>query len=133
MKIGIEVEGRLRGVPTLFCDADYFIEYPDEVKSALELHGLRHCYISDTKNDLAYPYVGSKLAGFLVTMDVTKVFDLTLPKNVTLMVRNPSFSDLQRLRPDDQIKYEENRQVFVFPVGSAIKTQPHEFANDQEI
>jgi hypothetical protein len=135
MKHGVEVEGRLKGVPTIFVDAQEYLVYPERVKQALADHKTSHLYISDPENVLPY----NLDLDCLVTLDVTRVrYGAQLrPSNVLLMLRiDPNrpdaweFDDLLLLGENDQIKFEQNQHVYVFPWSNAIKTQPEDFNSD---
>lgn len=136
MKYGIEVEGRLKGVPTIFVGADEFVTDPDSIYKAMRDHSVSHLYISDPDNIVPYTTDFGKI---LVTLDMTRVrYDNTRrPANVLLMLRiDPAqkqgweFADLVLLRDGDQIKFERNQFVFVFPWSARIATNPSEFVDD---
>ena len=134
MKLGIEVEGRLRGIPTLFCNADFDVE---ELFANLRKHPVSHVYISDNTNKLSYRGIGALLKGYLVTLDVTEVRAEEPPANVSLMLRIDDIQDawtsVSRLTKEDQIKFEFDRNVIVLPMTAAILTNPSEFAGDIEL
>lgn len=137
MKLGIEVEGRLRGVPTLFCNADFDTQ---ELLANLRKHPVSHVYISDNTNKLGYHGIGALLRGYMVTLDVTEVRAESRPANVSLMLRLDGdgsllqlFEQVSRLTKEDQIKFERDRNVIVLPMTAAIFTQPSEFAGDVEL
>lgn len=127
MKIGIEVEGRLKGMPTLFCEAADLAKAIDEAKS----RGITHIYVSDNQNSLPYSAFDSQQLYF--TLDVTKVRKELRPYNLSLMLRLEAYDDVSQLNDNDQIKFERNRMVSVFPMTSAITTSPADFAGDIEI
>lgn len=129
MKVGIEVEGRLRGVHTLFCNAS------DNIDRAVEqaiLNGIRHIYVSDNDNTLSYQEF-IEYPNIQFTLDVTRVQNIPRPSNITLMLRLPGFEDVSALKADDQIKFEHNRTVLVASVNSLVRTNPDEFENDVEV
>lgn len=129
MKVGIEVEGRLRGVRTLFCSAS------DNINKAVGeaiLNGIGHVYVSDNDNTLSYQVFGD-YPDILFTLDITCVQNIPRPSNVTLMLRLPGFEDVSALKADDQIKFEHNRTVLVASVNSLVRTNPDEFENDIEV
>ncbi|QRE00064.1 hypothetical protein [Burkholderia phage BCSR5] len=150
MKIGLEVEGRLKGIPTLFTNAEFVRDHTRKVQNALRVHSINHLYISDNSGILTYEKVGLEFSCY-VTMDVTKTRVEYRPSNITLMLRvDPSafhwlgqnevegpafwsFTDIECLREGDQIKFERDRHVFVFPVTQAIKTAPADFEGDLEL
>lgn len=134
MKYGVEVEGRLRGIPTLFCNADVKRE---DLFEALRKHPVSHVYISDNNNTLHYRGIGGLLSRYMVTLDVTKVRDDERSPNVSLMLRIdgelPTWEHVSKLTKEDQIKFERNREVIVLPMTAAIFTQPSEFEGDIEV
>lgn len=134
MKRGTECEGRLRGVPTVFCNADVV---PTDLLAALRKHPVSHVYISDRENTLGYHGIGALLQGYMVTLDVTEVRAEQRPSNVSLMLRidgdRPSWESVSRLTKEDQVKFERDREVIVLPMTAAIFTQPEEFEGDIEI
>lgn len=129
MKIGIEVEGRLRGVKTLFCG-------PQDVAAAkayLAANPLTHVYISDRDNTLDYVMVGWSFPACLVTMDVTSVREGVRPTNVTLILTLPHshWDNVARLRADDQVKFHSvDREVLCATARNFVPTQPAEFLGD---
>lgn len=130
MKVGIEVEGRLKGVPTLFCGAH---EYLKGIQKAKE-QGVSHLYISDNRNKIAYDNAALAASGLLVTLDVTEVYDCpNRADNITLMLRLPGHCEVRRLKDRDQVKFEAKRNVVVLPMHNAIKTLPHEFLGDRKV
>lgn len=133
MKIGIEVEGRLRGVPTLFCGAH---EIHEARRLILQNRlNVSHVYISDNGNTLDYLTVSSLFAGLLVTLDVTCVGG-PRPANISIMLRidgGDAYDSVNRLTAEDQIKFERDRHVIVLPMTAAITTQPHEFEGDADL
>ena len=132
-KIGVEVEGRLRGVPTFFIDAE---ELDASAVAKFINLGVSHIYISDRYNTLNYNEVGHAFEGYLVTLDVTAVKEVSRPTNVTLMLSMPHgyWDSVQRLRPDDQVKFHsEDRNVLCVSARNLVATQPIEFLADREL
>lgn len=131
-KFGIEVEGRLAGLPTVFCNAD--ADLTRVLAQAVEC-GVGHVYISDPDNKLSYANVAHLFQTKVVTMDVTRRRSEDLPSNVTIMLRLPDwlFDQIVSLRPGDQIKSEKDRHVRVWTVGSAVVTKPEDFEGDVEL
>lgn len=136
MKLGKEVEGRLRGVPTLFVDAYEVLNALANVKHTIWQYSVQHVYISDHSNILDYNAVGAEFADKLITMDVTNIKAEPRPQNVTFILTMPHdfWASVQRLAPDDQIKFHsEHRDVLCASVRSFVPTQPIEFIGDQEL
>jgi len=128
MKIGIEVEGQFKGLPMIFCEAD---EIGCAITEALD-RGVDHLYISDKENKLDYDLTGMQIAPLVATVEVTKVTG-PRPNNVMLMLRDPSYAEVEKLSVFDQIKFERDRRVFVFPMAACHHTYPDDFAGDKEI
>jgi hypothetical protein len=136
MKIGVEAEGRLRGVQTLFVDAIDVIYNLAKVKAALKDNAISHIYVSDRNNTLDYSFLGQHLEGYLITLDVTAVTPRPRPTNVTIILTMPYeyWQSVQMLRFTDQIKFHsEDRNVLCAAVQSFVATQPIEFAGDIEL
>jgi len=131
-KLGLEVEGRLRGVKTLFIGASEI----EAAKAYLSLNPISHVYISDPENTLNYVVAGWLFADSLVTLDVTAVRAEVRPTNVMVILTMPHsyWDSVERLRPDDQIKFHsEGRNVLCAPVRNFVPTQPIEFLGDIEL
>ncbi len=133
MKIGIEVEGLYKGLSAIFCDAGApLVEVRNQaIKNKVDL-----VYISDNGNLLDYEFVGEFFKDFTVTLDVTGVTGYR-PPNVNLMLRidrgDMHFDVVHELVEGDQVKFEINRNVVVFPMTAAIRTKPSDFDGDVEI
>lgn len=151
MKIGIEVEGRLRGVKTLFVSAEDIILFStDELEKGLDVmlnynsldtinavmkeNSVSHIYISDRDNKIPY-----KLLSYfkcLVTLDVTKVLNQSRPPNVTIIWTLPTefWASMAALGAEDQVKFHSNnRDVLTATKHHFIRTHPVEFAGDLEV
>jgi hypothetical protein len=123
MKIGIECEGRLRGIKTLFMNAD-----EDLLKAA------------DILVERGIGHVSNFFQNAHVTLDVTEVKDYCPRDNISIMFRidkcpqDKIFDSIKNLRSDlDQIKIERDRQVVILPISCALTTEPHEFEGDIEL
>lgn len=136
-KIGTEVEGRLRGVLTLFVDAEEVLSSPSALINHAKNYGITHIYISDRINVLDYEAVGSLLPQpYLVTLDVTVVSSKPRPTNMTLILTLPHayWRSVECLRPDDQIKFHSvDRNVLMTTARTLVPTSPIEFCGDQEL
>jgi hypothetical protein len=126
-KIGIEVEGRLCGIKTLFCTAyeisneNFKIEVPDDV---------RGLYISDHNNILDLYELTHLTERFIVTVERTKVSEHPENVNIILTIDNESFWSLH---PNDQIKFSKDLTVFATTKRTMVITRPEDFTGDIEI
>lgn len=145
MKIGTEVEGRFKGLLTLFLDADEAIAFfnrPSLVKAVDDpmvkemIPKVRHIYISDHGNKLSPDEACITKwgeLGFVVCIERTHVYNMdTWPPYVSIMLVIES-SSFWNLRNIDQVKFTLNKLVACAPVESMIATRPEDFANDIEI
>lgn len=134
MKWGIEVEGINTGEPMIFCDADAVAtpEGAAAVKAAMVQHDVTHVYVSDNENVLDYMELGAMFSDDVVTLDVTCVKG-NRPDNLALMLRNPTFYQILKLKPCDQIKFEKDRTVFVWSMKDVWRTIPSDFEGDIEL
>lgn len=146
MKIGIEVEGRLKGLPTLFMTANealVFFNYKS-LKDAVDpqhhkyIDQVRHVYVSDHANILYatdYCMVQWKDMAMPVTLERTFI-DLCdakeMPANVTIMLTVDS-RGFWNLRPQDQVKFSLNEHVHCMAVENMTVTEPKDFEGDIEL
>ncbi len=137
MKLGIEVEGRLLGVKTVFIDAT---ESLSDALNACESNGASHLYISDPSSTYLTDAGLTKLrdADVLVTLEVhTPVANfglLDVPNNVHLMVTlnvpHAMFAVAASLRDSDTIKIHSGQNVLCWTRGHATRTTPDQFDGD---
>jgi|SRR5882724_3740858 len=137
MKVGIEVEGRLKGLRTLFLDQSEFPMLEGVIEGLQHSEGRipHQIYISDLNNKLDLH--GIELKHFyvvwfvIVTVERTKL-EIRAPKhvNVVLRVDNSSF---WFLNDKDQIKFEEDKYVWTFTAESGIATRPEAFLKDVKL
>ena len=135
MKWGIECEGRFKGVPMIFCDAEALLKHEQVTKIFAEMHarGVSHVYVSDATNSLDYGFLASLFVNQTVTLDCTAVRPEPRPDNLNLMLRNPTFELIQLLDSRDQIKFEKDRTVYVWALHDAFTTVPSDFEGDIEL
>lgn len=136
-KLGFEVEGRLKGVYSLFVEVD-------EIKRLLNPGNK---YLLDQVGQVAVPDYESKITlddiDILMSLDNRVVITLETPRidlpiedlpgrlNLVLVAQCPQFFDLSNT---DQIKFvNEHRQVFMIPKESMVMTSPDEFDGDEEV
>lgn len=141
MKIGMEVEGRYKGLPTLFMTAEEYLAGMQIYSANPDLQDLmdvqRHIYVSDHKNKINI----NNLMGFwdmsrLITLEVTKVPTnrREWPRNVTFMLVIPHKGlNFWHLKDMDQIKFTQQQTVFTADIDSMPKTFPRDFEGDIKI
>lgn len=150
MKLGLEVEGRLKGLPTLFMSADEFLGYS---RSGLE-HKLAKerpevwlewmqtvaLYVSDPNCEVRWDcgaFVEWAASMALITLEVRAVeARVRFPPNVTIMLRideegRSLGSSFWELYDSDQIKFSDpERGVYCCTKGSMVRTLREEFNED---
>jgi len=137
MKIGLEAEGRLKGIKTLFIEAhESFLKALEVLKDK----GIGHIYISDQRNLLSYAEITYVFRDYHVTLDITRVKDDWIGDNISIMFRvdlclkEAIYNSILNLKSErDQIKIEKDRHVFVFPMNCAMIAIPDDFAGDVEV
>lgn len=133
MRVGLEVEGRLRGVRTLFLDAS---ELSVNVNTVAKASGVTHIRIRDLQNELNYFRINAFIeASFLITLDVTAVF-APPPPNIGIVLTMPYtyWQSLKHLRLTDQVRFhDQKRKTMVVSLRHFDPTQPEEFDYDQEL
>ena len=154
MKLGKEVEGRLKGLYTLFMDgkeARTFFEFKSlkerafPLGSADSIEEVEHIYVSDLDSCMtpdAECFAKWKEFGLKVTLEVDRVsLREDYPDNVTVMLNVTDNSlyasrSFWRLLPNDQVKFvlpvEDSFMVRCVTVGSMTMTAPEDFAGDIE-
>lgn len=153
MKIGYEVEGRLKGLYTLFMDgeeAKEFFDFPSLRKRAepeippniLEL--VRHIYISDIYGVIkpdAECLVKWALMGMMITIETRSVAPHTrfrYPECVGIMFNvgdaysNKVMDSFLELKDTDQIKFSHDNYVWCVTKENMTKTAPLDFMGDFE-
>lgn len=137
MKVGVEAEGRLKGVRTLFVNASDVTDNIGRISAIMERHQLSHIYISDRDNVLDYSTLGNLFRHVLVTLDVTTVASSKVrPKNVTIMLTLPYdlWQSVAALGNDDQVKFHSpEREVMCISARHFVYTSPSDFAGDVEV
>lgn len=135
MKTGIEIEGRLKGIKSLFVSTHEIQELGTEkvIQTARE-NGVAHIEIpQDIIVNLSDPMFNIlHTAGFIVTTETTEIVGTTPDfLNVVLIVENLDFF---KLRGIDQIKFVDKKlNVYMATVETMVRTYPHEFEADTPI
>lgn len=136
-KIGYEVEGRLKGVYSLFVEVD-------EIKRLLNPENK---HLLDEVGQVAIPDYESKITqediNILLTLNPRIVITLETPKinlpieslparlNLVLVIKHPQIFELT---VTDQIKFvSESKSVLIIPKESMMMTCSDEFDGDQEV
>jgi len=136
MHLGIEVEGKYKGIKTLFISADelwmiplFFEKYAHQAKEIKQL------YISDHANELdirpGSPVLLYKERFDLITVERTACagpHDAEI--HVMLVVEH---SDFWALLETDQIKFTRNHYVWAITKGEMHKSIPQDFEGDKEV
>lgn len=132
MKVGIEVEGRLKGIRTLFCTAEEFLYGPD-IRVAAREENCVQIYISDLNNILSLfsSYLTLVAKTYIITVERTKVESVPpVWINIILTVDSPSF---WYLNPNDQVKFTRDQFVFALTKELMNKSVPSDFELDFEL
>jgi len=133
MKIGIEVEGRFKGLRTLFMGYGEFFELKsfEDIEGILRDKCLQQVYISDLDNriELRKQILRDMSKVAIVTLERTFV-DGLLPEHVRIVLSVPVRTDMRILRPGDQIKIDQHQHVWEVSKESMITSIPSDFLND---
>lgn len=138
MKKGIEVEGILRGLSTIFVDASEVLTVGQvlDLVDHPEVEAARHLYVSDHSLEVSIESLASYFPRHYITWEVRTIpkDPTTLPNNMGIMLSGcPDFWQIKRLRPCDQLKFSDGQNVVVFSMKDAMFTAPHEFEGDVEL
>jgi hypothetical protein len=152
MKIGYEVEGRFKGLYTLFMNSEHAVTF-FEFKSLKErafppgsadsIEKVKHVYVSDSAdqpflmNGVEDCFLAWNEMGMPVTYETAYVGDRDLfPPNVHIMLRIDGslggFESFWKLRLTDQVKFSKDQTVFCVAKENMTVTLPHEFMDDIE-
>ena len=131
MHKGIEVEGKFKGLKSIFLDAEEFLEW-NKLTDVLNQHtDIEQLYISDHRNvlDLSANVSLNVLAErYHVTVERTYVPRyINVNVNIMLVIDNESFWNL---RGNDQIKISKDLTVYSVPLSGMYKTVPSDFDGD---
>ena len=150
MKCGLEKEGRLKGLATLFLSAEDFarnrhltiVSLAKEPELGLLAASVVHIYISDHGNAISYDapgLLGPSRIRRQITLEVTAVRDRNLyPENVSFILAMQKGTDVESfwsLQQTDQIKFSTGPQGYVYCVTkeNMTETVPEDFSGDREI
>ena len=125
MHIGLEVEGRLKGIPSLFVNRDEFLSGAYKRVT----HPYHNLYITDHDNLLDLESINNTrnpLCDPIITIERTAV-DRQYPNlNIIFVVQVPMYA----LKDTDQIKTSIGQNVWMATVESMIKTTEDAFVGD---
>jgi hypothetical protein len=141
MKIGMECEGRYKGLPTLFMTAEEYLAGMQIYTANPSLQAMmdypRHIYVSDHKGKInTENLVGFWSMSRLITIEVTKCPKnrMEWPRNVTFMLTLPvDKNNFFGLRDMDQVKFSKQLTVYVADKDTMMKTFPKDFAGDVKV
>ena len=132
MKYGIEVEGRFKGLKTLFmsapemmaCTVERILGYAEERK-------VQQIYISDLEGLVLKQNRTLKALAkdYIVTLEVSSV-QAEVPAYVNIMLNLKCETPMQFLKEGDQIKISQDQNVWAISVENMIRTVPEDFHGD---
>lgn len=150
MKIGYEVEGRFKGLYTLFMTAEQavsFFEFKSLKKRAFPegaadtIEKVRHIYVSSTPGSVYLSPTDDCLRmwnelGLPVTYETNYISDREkYPSNVHVMLRvddSHSYESFWSLYGTDQIKFSRDQLVYCVTKENMSVTRPVDFNGDME-
>lgn len=134
MKIGIEVEGRHKGLSSFFIDESELSVFLQNKKMLMEKYKkTRQIYIcaDNVTHDLLEALVSiSDL--FYITLEVTNV-NFEVPKEINIVL-NINVPDVWKLKENDSIKFHNSdNYVLATSLESLYITKPEDFLGDEII
>lgn len=140
MKIGLEVEGRLKGIPSAFMNAEEFLELVHNDYCIRDLYDLvaepSHYYISDHSGivtlEVLSKYLDNNKALF-ITLEVKNIPKdrHNFPDRVKLMLYLDGADKIASLYPGDQVKWvTQGNDVFSVGIDDMYFTDASDFYND---
>lgn len=134
-KIGIEVEGRFKGLKTLFID-DTEIDFVYENFNKL-IH--QYCFVSIYISNLSgklnneqQEIINYFSLNIVVLIETKRISYSTLNSSINFVLRIMD-NNVFKLRDTDQIKFEKNLNVKMVTVENMSTTLSEDFSNDEEI
>jgi hypothetical protein len=142
MKIGIEVEGRLKGLLSLFINTDE-LSYTN-LYNTFNQHkdNIVAIYISDNSCAIDLRQRGVILKylnlGFIITIEAPSfnhiIHDKEIYERCHLVLNIDKANDFFTLKDTDSIKFSNSdKSVFMYTKELAYKTKASDFNNDKEI
>lgn len=144
MHIGVEVEGRFKGMQSLFIYAEDLVtdERKALVDKALDKWQVVQVNVYavggyDAIKEIDFNYLEELSHTYLIVMEVSDVLSFgrlrsegKLPNFPVSLVLTIDCDDLWLLSETDQIKFVKNKHVKTFTLETAVKTQPEDFLAD---
>lgn len=131
--VGIEAEGRLKGLKTLFISRN--LNYETIFRIA-DKHKCSHLYFNAGKRqinawDIVEKFIGSK---FIITVEATSLISIPqkILKNCHIMLRIEN-NNVNFLKPTDTIKIETQYCVHCITKEQMIQTSINDYKNDEAI
>lgn len=134
MKIGIEVEGKHKGLPSFFVnetELDDLIKNTDQILS--DHQKVRHLYVtSDNPSDEVFIKLSILVKSFYITLEVKEV-NFEVPTDIHIML-NIDAPNVWKLKETDSVKF-HNEQNYVLSTSleSLYLTYPEAFLDDEDI
>lgn len=135
-KLALEVEGRLKGIKSLFLDVNDVVKLNDPKNKEI-LDSVGQVAVSDlesklTINDISILMnLNPRIYITLETPEIKIPFEQIPDRlNIVLIIDKYQFFYLMAT---DQIKFTYNDEVYMIPKECFIKTKPEEFDNDEVI
>jgi len=134
MKIGTEVEGKHKGLPSFFMDEselDAVIEKTDKLLSKYQK--VRHLYVtSDNPSNEVIDKLSILEKFFYITLEVKEI-NFDVPTNIHIVL-NVTSTDIWKLKETDSFKFHnKHNDVLSTSLESLYSTLPEEFLNDKTI
>lgn len=129
MHIGLEAEGRFKGVPTLMMT-------PEEFQQGLHKNVTEpffNIYITDTDNVLDLAAVNASRDPYkdpMLSIERTKID--ALYENLDIIYQVPDVP-VWFLKPTDQVRMNDHRDVWMIPVDCMIRTTPDDYKGDFDV
>ena len=132
MKIGIEVEGRLKGIQTFFIDNTEIDRFHKHLDYYHKKYNVAQVYVS-YPDDIANPKLKDIADKWFVTVEVDKI-PTEIPEYINQIMLCVRHEDITKLRPQDSFKIDtKNQNLFCASVETAFRTYPKDFQNDKEV
>lgn len=129
MHIGLEAEGRFKGLPTLMMTPEEFIAG----QQYLVEQPFFNIYITDTDNVLDLDIINDNRDPYtdpILSIERTKIDKLY--ENLDIIYQVPEIP-VWFLKSTDQIRMNDGRDVWMIPVDCMIRTTPDDYKGDFDV
>lgn len=141
MKYAKEVEGRLRGFPSLFMTAEEFTthNFREVIERQPSTEHVDHIYVSDHKNTInPHSNAFAQWEDLIITLEVTympedrKDYDSNVHIMLAIIDKETHYNgSFWNLKSSDQIKFTApDKTVYCASKGSMLVTLPSDFKDD---